>query len=438
MKKLGKKDIEQNIYNITSESELLAIVNTGLVNKENFLLSSFCVANASAIPWYRNREADQEWLFVCKGELRFLLNEASLVITTNITSDQVYNSLENYMPHNNNLTFLLGVGHSAIKLECNSCDNGKSVHKFYDLNGDLLISDYAPMSGGGYKLEFFLDDEQADRSFSAISNIYAMSKVGRYKYVAFMHNCVSLLVDVYKDSGFPHHLSQYLRNGEILRKDLDIFYAFTYRFYYTYPDNYLDSYRDKVKNFVKLTIHERLEEFKEDEAFKSLFNESLGMFAQFHLWMHKDINIDLANKDQFIFARIAEIKEIRKSTCLEFIEFSSLLPSNKGITSHELNEITQYCLDRNITYDDLYYAYVNKHLLNIMRLFSDIDNYPHEDFIKHYCHELSHISHCRKIMEEEYPFYMGNHTVNLTGNHIGDREADLPGDFNNEAMHDEL
>ena len=401
MKPLHKNAFNKNIYRTSNDESFNSLSHSSLVNNTELLFASL------------------------NDQIRFLLNDGSLAIATNI-SDVVRNKIvqQNY------LTFYFGSGHAALELNCQFCDNEKSFNKFYDLNGPVAVFDKLSDIGGfenslhtelynkkhdirweEYELKLFLNDEQAVRSFSALDNIHNMAKTSRYKYVPVLHNCASLLVDTYQYSDFPHHLSQYLTNDELMIDGNDsVRYLPAYRFYYTYPDSYLDPDRKKVKHFVKTTI---LNKYQDDDMVKKY-----GYACK----VYETVDLEEVQKNIFATSRIEAIEETRQAVYPELVERSSRLMRHHDITEVEKEEILESYLSANITYEDLYYEhYVPRHELEMMKLFEKTI-YQGIDIIQEFCWTHHDYSYCKKFKSVE------NHDAAVTeiflpGNSLGVSEA---------------
>jgi hypothetical protein len=372
MEQLHKDALNQNIYRASNDESFNFLSHSSLVNNTKLLFASF------------------------NDQIRFLLNNGSLAIATNI-SDAVREKIvqQNY------LTFYFGFGHAALELKCQSCDNGKSFNKFYDLNGPVGVFDklsdiagiydeYNESDKATYKLRLFLNDEQVSRSFSALNNIHDMAKAGKYKFVSDLHNCVSLLVDTYQDSGFSHQLSQYLTNNELMNDgNASVRLLLAYRFHYMYPDSYLDPHRKEVKVFFKTSIAKKYKddsEVKEYEDFQKIYD---------------NIDLEEAKKDSFIASRIEEIYKTSQEVYPELVELSSHFIRNQGITEIMKQEILDYYLNKNITYIDLYYEhYVPKYQLEVMKLFENTI-YQGIDVIQQLCMRHREHSYCKRSLSAE-------------------------------------
>ena len=374
MEPLHKNALNQNIYSASNDESFNFLSHSSLVNNTELLFASF------------------------NDQIRFLLNDGSLAIATNI-SDAVREKIV----QKNYLSFYFGSGHAALELNCQSCENEKPFNKFYDLNGPVGVFDklsdimgfheYAKnyrkehgIRSKEYTLKLFLNDAQAVRSFSALDNINEMAKAGEYKYVYELHNCAALLVDIYQDSGFPHHLSRYLTNDELMIDDNDSVRLLpAYRFHYTYPDSYLHPDREKVDHFVKTTI---LNKYKYDALVKE---------RGYAIKVYENIDLEEAKKSPFITSVIEEIKETRQVIYPELVERSSHLMRHCDITEVEKKEILESYLNKNITYKDLYYEhYVPKHILEMMKFFEKTP-YQGIDIIQQFCWNYHDYSYCKKF-----------------------------------------
>jgi hypothetical protein len=196
--KIQKDSItDRQYYYLSNSDQLDKLISSNSVNTNQILLASF------------------------NGQIRFLLNDEALVIVEGQTFEQV----RNHFPIDaiNNMTFYLGDGHAAIGFNCGKCDEGNSHNKFYDLISKVGESDtlfYSESSPNyimaGPNITFFLSDHQANTIFSTLTYLHNESERGNYKYINVIHDCVSFLTDVYKQSGFPYHFSSYFMDEELL------------------------------------------------------------------------------------------------------------------------------------------------------------------------------------------------------------------------------
>ncbi len=350
---------------LTNDQQLSDLIKGGLIDSNQVLIGSF------------------------NNQSRFLLNDGTLAIVANHQPTELYNVLTNSTAtETNSMIFYLGDGHAQIRFNCSHCDQGAAHNKFYDLNSKVGKSD-TPFHKGelGQKsyINFPLNDQQANQVFSAISEIYDASEKGTYKYVELIHNCVALLTDVYKNSGLPHHFSQYFTDEELLEEissDTGVT-AYTHRFYYA--GNYVDPDRTGIKDFVE-------SKFGNNYTESWYYNKYDAVGIVYSGIANTNIDLDKAQDWPNILSKISEIKETRKTTYPELVKISSKVHAQgNDITNSDFEKISDYLIDKKITYKDLYYTYVLKHELEIARIFQDkpegkqiIDNLI-ENAVHEYC-----------------------------------------------------
>ncbi len=347
-----KKDkiTDREYHYLTSNDQLDEIIKGGLINSSQVLIGSF------------------------NNQSRFLLNDGTLAIVTHHQPVELYNILSNSSAGdtgllNNTMTFYLGEGHAQIGFNCSQCDQGTAHNKFYDLNSKVGKSDVPFFPYPGWQksyISFDLSNDQANAVFTAISDIYDASEKGEYKYIELIHNCVALLTDVYKSSGLPHHFSQYFKDDELLNQaDSDTtMTAYTHRFYYV--SNHTDPSRAGIKEFVKSIFGSNYTESWDYNKHKIEGLDYCGIRC-------KNIDFEEAQNWPVVLNRINEVKEIRKTVYPELLNISYSLHNqeNRSFTISDLEALTYYLINKNITYENLYYTYVLKHELEIARLFQN-------------------------------------------------------------------
>ena len=203
---------------------------------------------------------------------------------------------------------------------------------------------------------------------------------GEYKYIETIHNCVALLTDVYTQSDLPNHFSLYFTDEELLDFDENpsetTIPAFVHRFYYT--GNQIDPDRAAIKEFMLATFGNNYAK-----------NWYMGVGIS-------QMEVDLEKAQDFpkIIERIEEAKAIRQLVYPELINITSTV-HNQTATSSDVKALSNYLINRAITYQDLYYTYVLNHELEIAKLFSNTPAAPAiiktaDDFLYDYCSEFEY------------------------------------------------
>jgi hypothetical protein len=186
---------------------------------------------------------------------RVLMNNGTLVVYENKDPVELYASLTNNQTdaselNYNFMRFYIWGDHAVFEINCRACDNGKPMHKFVDLISKVSVEidptesvfpDYfssrtprcdelnyferallkpeitTNMNPKDFNntIKILLTDTQANRVSNVINQILELEKQDNYTYVAWSHDCVSLLTDVYRMSGFDRHFSEYLTDEEL-------------------------------------------------------------------------------------------------------------------------------------------------------------------------------------------------------------------------------
>jgi hypothetical protein len=216
-------------YIVVGQNETIDLSDQD-VNRDNFLIGNF------------------------NNAARVLMNNGTLVVYENKDPVELYTSLTNKQTaaselNYNFMKFYVWGSHAVFEINCRACDNGKFMHKFVDLIGKVSVNidptepfmtDYFRFTtprcseSNSFQrdllkpelttdmnpkdletIKILLTDSQANSVSNAINRILELEKQDNYTYVAWSHDCVSLLSDVYRMSGFDRHFSEYLTDEEI-------------------------------------------------------------------------------------------------------------------------------------------------------------------------------------------------------------------------------
>jgi hypothetical protein len=353
-----KKDVKSgtNYYHLKNGEELPQAIVDGIdaSQPENFLIATY------------------------NNQTRFLLNNGTLVISDNPDAISVYRQVMEKVASSalfnahelegNLLTFYLDVNHAQMRFNCRNCENGGSHDYFYEIvngftkgnapfntlqtnwNGSTMVMDcHIP----GEALSFYLSDIQAAQVYGALSEIASLSQQGKYTYVELIHNCVSLLTDVYNKAGFNQHFSNYLLPEELL-VDSDVKpTALVHQKYYN--EDHLHPFRFEIEKYVK-----------------SVLGENFSDRDRWHELQYKLVDIDKANAHPIMAEVIKEIYQIRKEVYPNLIA-DSLKVFNVDEKSAQsiAPKIASTMVDGPIFYINLFYTYVLKHELAIQNAFKD-------------------------------------------------------------------
>ena len=86
----------------------------------------------------------------------------------------------------------------------------------------------------------------------AISELYKLEADGKYKYISEVHDCVSLLTDIYKDAGFAGHFSEYVTETELFKDIKELApTAYLHREHYAGKE-FTIPHRNDVREYMKL------------------------------------------------------------------------------------------------------------------------------------------------------------------------------------------
>lgn len=195
---------------------------------------------------------------------RVMTNSGTLVLFENQNPVELYRMLANNKTqadelNSNFIKFYAWASHAVFEIYCRSCDNGKPLHIFVDMIGEVKVSEdpttaflfdyfsspnpkfgwYQPPSISRTNsetnttttmniqdfdtLKFHLTNDQVLQVNNSIERIIQLQKKESYSYVNWSHDCVSLLTDIYRYSGFPRHFSEFLQDDELfLSKKFDV------------------------------------------------------------------------------------------------------------------------------------------------------------------------------------------------------------------------
>lgn len=271
---------------------------------------------------------------------RFLLKDNALVIVKN--SDEEAKKLKE--GRTNSLKFYLGQGiHAEIELDCNSCAEGKNLHKFYDLDANFRASDKflsrsdIPFDSAldlGTPLIYHLTDIQAQNVYKSIADI---SNNKNYKWAPIIHNCVILLTDIHNNSGFKHHFSNYFNDSDLLNNIA----GDTGRIAFSQRDLILPNSKDENKNAVIGFIASIFKKINWPQVFST------------------EMDVVKAQDNAKIKARIEEIKQERHDNCEKIIV-------NSIENKIDISKAVDLCINRPITYFSLLYPNTLKNELKIL------------------------------------------------------------------------
>jgi len=302
-----------------------------LANKEKFVVASY------------------------NNSLRFLLSDGSLVVVNEDSPVSLYkktvHSFEG-MSENNYISFYLDHGvHAQIEFECNSCNAGYKQHKFYDLDARVRESDtflsrsdlpFANLAAIGQPLKFYLSDVQASEVYKSITDIASLSAKGLYKWAPVIQNCVKLLTDVYKQSGFSYHFSNYYSDEDLL---INIA-GDTGRPAFYQRDVNLNPVADPGKKDVS--------DFLAAEYGDQYPKNWLKIRNQ-------PVDLSKVQASAKLKARIEEYNEIRQSTCSIFI--SNIMDDDNT----ERQKAITLCIERPITNENLMSIHTPTYELEILK-----------------------------------------------------------------------
>lgn len=309
-----------------------------------------------------------EFLASYKDELRFINEEGKLVRMKGA----------DFAPSANVLEFYLNLGHTYLKLECESCDNDGPHNFFYDFadtitKGTEIAPYYLDSLYGKHDpapLKVYLSDAQADMVFATISNLTDLAAAGKYKYVSGIHDCVSLLTDVYKQSGFPGHFSDYHTDYELLKGLVEGKTAFNHRYYYPSYSEVIHPFRSEISAFIKSIYGDNYHTAwhqcmtTDDRDCRSLGIESGGISGA-------SIDYQKASLDPIISNIVNDVMHIRKEVIPKIVETSLSVWSGYHDFSPSMQSHIDRMINAPITYYDLHYTYVLSHVLNEGDMFKD-------------------------------------------------------------------
>jgi|GEM_PF-5788718 len=295
-----------------------------------------------------------------KNELRFINEDNVLVRVKGATPTET----------GNKLAFTLDAGHTFLKLDCLQCDNQRDHSFFYGLdsyiekNKDIMeLSSIQSWYTTREPLTLHLNNEQAIASFNAISHLMDLSAKGEYKYIPTIHNCVSLLTDTYKQSGFSGDLADYHTDSEIMHSLTEGKGAFIYKHYNPSHAEMINPHRAEITNFIKSIYGD---DYKKNWYF---FNDDPMPTKGIK---YTPIDQQKAALNPTISAVIQEIMQIREEVIPQLIEIG--LKAWEGYHDFSPTLIKGYAdalIHTPITYNNLHYDYVLTHEMNIANIFKD-------------------------------------------------------------------
>lgn len=319
------------------------------------------------------------------NQTRFLLKDSALAIVESNDAMKMHGDILEQFGHSalsitqqmqhNNLTFYLDPGHAQVEFNCRSCEKGELHSYFYEIVNNLTKSKNPFCTGNSYwfnnhekrcshvpgnPLQFYLTDEQAIRVYDTISTLFSLASQDKYTYVKFLHNCVSLPMDIYSKSGFDHTFAHYLLDEELLGNSEVGETALIYKRYYT--DDYLDPRRKKVEEFCKAVLGD---DFADHWHHNDRDGKSLPI-------KYLPVDLKQAKANPLIADLLHEISQIRKEI------YSPLFKESLKIWGVDdkkhaaiLDKAVKNMIEAPINYNDLFYTYVIKHEFAIQNAFKD-------------------------------------------------------------------
>ncbi len=294
-----------------------------------------------------------------EGLSRFLLEDGTLVLVENILPAELHAQLMQFAPHtlitnseelNHNIFSIKMTDiHGSVQLKCNTCDENKEHDFIYDFSpsGHLLKymvdkTNNQTTEKPTHTMNLYLTNKQAKDVYQAVNSIYESASNGLYKYIDHFQNCVSVAINTYRDSGLPHHLANFYTDEILIKRDYSFVGGFIFSDRIYRPANLNDPDRYIVSNFMKSV-------YGDDYAIRwKTEDPSTGTIL-----LELPVDIEQAQSNQAILARIDEIIEMRKNYYPQFIKLWS---PNSNITSEQLEPF----ITSNITNLELYYGYLIK------------------------------------------------------------------------------
>jgi len=319
------------------------------------------------------------------------LADGSLALFNNISVNDLFNKITTSKNINtdfqvselneNYLSFYLGTGHAQIELNCKTCDDSKEHRYFYDLNNRMgkqetpffgpkdknfsddwyAINNYTP--AGGLPLKFHLNNNQAKKVLATLNNLYTLSQNGEYKYVDIIHNCVSILTDVYIGAEFSNHYSNFFKDEELIDAHTDTHpTAFIHRFHFV--KDHLHHNRKDISKFIK-SVHGENYQDKWGPQWDSSTNKyGKGIKDDY-------INHELAKNNSAITSIIEEINSIRENYYSKLINHNlNIFKDCHNLDQTQIDSLVSSLIKKPITNYDLYYTYVINHEVDMYEIFS--------------------------------------------------------------------